>query len=1781
MSKQIDNRVVQLELDNDDFESNAQQSIKTLEELEKSLQLENGADGLQNIQNEGRKFNLNGVTTAIQGAIGHFSALEVAGITAVSNLTNKAVDAGERLVKSLSIDQVTAGWGKYEQKTASVQTLVNSTGKSVDEINGYLDRLMWYSDETSYSFTEMTAALAQMTSSGGDIDKLLPMIMGIANATAYAGKGAREFQSTIRNLGQSYQAGHLQLMDMKSLNIMGTSSKQLKETFISIGESLGKIKKGSVTLENFDTSLASKWADTEVMEKALSKFSELSEAAYKAVDAGEYETAAEAIEALSGNFDTLAVRAFQSAQEAKSFSEAIDATKDAVSSGWLATFETIFGNYEESKVMWTELANELWDVFASGAEYRNKVLEEWKEFGGRENLINSVKDIYNGIKSFIKPIHNAWEAIFPKYTKDTLLNITNALRKFSMKFRSYFEVIEEAAEEGKKAIEKVISPLTATQEKLDELANKVIRGDYGNGQARADKLREEGYSYELVQNKVNELLGASFRYEISEENITEATEASTEANKENTESTADKLRAMQDFSADEKKTQKKTKTRMENLQSTFKGLFAAIDIVKGALEAAGEALATVWGSAWTNVIDPLIGKFLELSGGVGEYVTQIRDSMKENDTFKKFFEPIGTTVAGWIETASKKVGEFWTALENSEAIAHLGEALGSLLEVIIELGGELLGDFGEGLGKLAENLGLSMPSTDDMTSWIDIVAESIATFIDKVVNHKEDIKNFFGIFTDTVVDNVTLVATSLSTLFNTAKDFTSKPFETINTFFTNIGETFSKIDFTKMFTDFGTSVTNSTEQIGEGIQALDMDKIMERLKQFGGGVILFEIIRVLEKFVNSFGNITKIPATIGGVLSEVQNTLIAYQTNLNAGNIKKVAEAIAILAGSIFLLSFVDDAALDKSTAALVTVILAMTLLVGAYTSLKKLSMLSITSKEVLKPFVEFLQGVKDALAKGIKIAAFGALAIGIGVGIVLLVKAIGELNKIDWAKEGKQVAASMGVLAALLIMLTFAATVFGYVASDNISIGGALVFVSIAAAILLLIQAIQSIVTLISKMEGYDPIGQLWNIVAMISVMIVAFGLAAGFGGNSEHLGKFAVAVLAMSVAINLIAVAMNSMAKLSAGQILLTGLVVISVIGLLIAMTIAMSTMSANNNDMIAAVYAIQQLAIALGIFAVALTVVGTFAPQIQAALAPLLLIMVALGAITALVALTGAGETLMAVGYSLAALGIGMLAVAAAAFVLGAALPVIVDGLIYLGEASKEHGEALAEGFKIMAIIIIAAFVAGLIASKSKIIEAVVSFIDGFVNKWLVWMQNSTPKILFSIFALIVAVLAFLNTVMPDVVDYVVQFIVTFMHSVAKVLREQAPAIFDAIVDILDAIWDMVVEFAALLFEKIPLGKGLADWIRGAKDIISNDAEEIGDGIMARFEQKYGETNENIRAQNKKTEWSWRQMTEGVKESNNEFDDDLSNHASNVSDSATLIGDSLNNINVDPTNLDQLTTYFNGQFLENNDLSSELGNMWTANTDAMNTAYNTGAEETVHISEEMAENAEKPVLNLTQRMPQHGANIALGLAEGVNDNADEAIAAVAGLVQRMNEKWAELQMEHSPSRVWFDFGKFLMIGLSNGIKKFTDVVVNTTLDSGNSMNFAMAGAMSQIQDTMNSNLDVSPTIRPVLDSSGIESGAGMINDIFASNRNASLYVGNIMTKDMRVAQQINDTMDARIGELKGLMRMQYEKEMDFRVEVPVNIDGRETARVIAPYARSELTRLDRNENRRNGRV
>lgn len=528
MSEPVDNRIVQLLFDNNKFASGIKDSLQKLSSFNSALDNIGDNDALDKIDRSVNKLNFNGLLSSVQTVADKFSVLGIMGVTALQNITNKAIDTGERLIKSLSIDQITSGMTKYEQKTGNVQTIMNATGDSIDKVNGYLEKLQWFSDETSYGFTDMTSALATMTAAGGDVEKLIPMITGIANSVAFAGKGAAEFSRVMYNLNQSYSQGYLSLMDYKSVQNASATSKQLSQSLINAAKALGMLdekgrtlkEKGGkgtlVTIENIAQTLNEKWATSEVMEKAFGEWSKFSEAVYEAVQSGEYETAADAISAMANGFSEISVKGFKAAQEAKTFNEVIDYTKDAVSSGWSQTFEKIFGNYKQAKKLWTELADYFYEIFVVPGEERNTILDTWLELGGRNSLVTAFTRSMNNIVAAIDLVKGSFHDIFPKVTGGRLYEWTNSLKDFagnlqlsartSEKFGRVFKGVFAAADIFLELIRSVVRVLGDFSPKMKTFASRFLDGSASLGdlivQIR-DYIKENDVFYNSIKKVID------------------------------------------------------------------------------------------------------------------------------------------------------------------------------------------------------------------------------------------------------------------------------------------------------------------------------------------------------------------------------------------------------------------------------------------------------------------------------------------------------------------------------------------------------------------------------------------------------------------------------------------------------------------------------------------------------------------------------------------------------------------------------------------------------------------------------------------------------------------------------------------------------------------------------------------------------------------------------------------------------------------------------------------------------------------------------------------------------------------------------------------------------------------------------------------------------------------------------------------------------------------------------------------------------------------------------
>lgn len=447
MASSIDNRVAQLTLENKQFEAAAAQSLKTVNKLDDAFKMADGVKGMKDLGDATKSVNVEGLLNSANKVRVQFVAMEEAARQLIRSVTHDIYQQGKSMVKSLTIDQVTSGWNKYTEKLSAVTTLMNATGKDLDTVNGYFDRLMWFSDETSYSFTEMGNALQTMVSAGGDVEDIIPLVQGVANATAFAGKGANEFSRVMYNINQAYSKGFLTTEDWSSVALAGVNSKALIQSLIDAGKATGALNKEGKTakntlvdITNFASTLSEKWINKDVMAKAFGSFNEMTQKAYEMVQAGEVETASEAYEILAKRYDNVALKAARAAQESKSLKDSIDATKDAVATQWMQTFEHIFGNKDQAVALWTSVTQELWEIFASGAVARNEVLKDWAQGTattireglqtGREALFEGIGSFYNNIKRLVTTTKTLWRDFFPATTADRLIYLTYKFRDF-------------------------------------------------------------------------------------------------------------------------------------------------------------------------------------------------------------------------------------------------------------------------------------------------------------------------------------------------------------------------------------------------------------------------------------------------------------------------------------------------------------------------------------------------------------------------------------------------------------------------------------------------------------------------------------------------------------------------------------------------------------------------------------------------------------------------------------------------------------------------------------------------------------------------------------------------------------------------------------------------------------------------------------------------------------------------------------------------------------------------------------------------------------------------------------------------------------------------------------------------------------------------------------------------------------------------------------------------------------------------------------------------------
>lgn len=1086
MSQEVDERVVEMRFDNAQFEKNVHQTMQSLEKLNDSLRLDGAEKGFEKIGDASAKVDFDEMQGALDNLSGKFSAVEVMGVAALSHITRQAIDTGERLVKSLSLDQVTSGWNKYAQKTASVQTIMNATGKSIAKVNGYLSKLMWFSDETSYSFTDMTQSLGQLTASGGDIEKVIPMIMGMANATAYAGKGASEFSRVIYNLNQSYSQGYLSLMDWKSVELAGVATAELKKQIIETGVALGKIKEGDVTVGTFSSTLSKKWADKEVMETAFGKFAEFSEAVKKMVDANPGMLASQAIDALADKYDEVTVKAFKAAQEAKSFSEAVDATKDAVSSGWMETFDILFGNYEEAKGFWSDLAEEFWNMFAGGAAGRNNWLKSAFDSGldqllGTEGF-GDAGDNYTSLLQ--KALVN--QGLLSEEGIEEAGSFQKALEESGVTAQQLYEVLGEAAEHYHQRAamsDEELNKLGFDRDKVDALANAYdsLAEQIQNGSVNLDDLagkmnqlsgREHFFNGILnVLEGINSVL-SPIRDGFGDVFMTDGSPLY------NFLKGFDELTGKMALSEE----------TAEKVQKVFTGVFRVLSIGLKGVKTVGKTAFMILGKL-LGLLSPMGDLLLNIGSCIGNLLTWVDESLGQAESLSDVLgilvgavaalvSPIADVVKGVktlvlggnMEEAKKQFGAFGIVVDAAGSVldkfkigsVSAGNVIGTAFQL---LGGILLGAF-EGMGALIGRAFNGFKGAGDTVSeFADSKVPLLENIRDVVLSLPEKAEKALADFGGTLTGIMSNISGACRNALSAVKDFFNLQ---------------DGVDLYRL------------------LALIDVGALAAAI--YGATVLLK---KASDNFKKTLAN--PIGDFFNSLTGAVNTWTKANTTNNLATAAKAIATAVALISGSMYLLAKINDP--TRAVQALASVISELFSMVVA---LKVLAATDLT---------------------GLDTAKLIGTVVAISIGMAALTNTVAKLGKMDAAQAEKSVEA-VGHIAAMLAGMT------GLLALFNKQLGGvkgAGGFVAAAAAVDMIALALIPLAKAEANGLDIDGAVEAINGVAIaMSILTVAAGFAQKLAGKADvstldKIIKYLVKLGGMLVAIN----AMGTALLMAAGAV------------------------------------------------------------------------------------------------------------------------------------------------------------------------------------------------------------------------------------------------------------------------------------------------------------------------------------------------------------------------------------------------------------------------------------------------------------------------------------------------------------------------------------------------------------------------------------------------------------------------------------------------------------------------
>ena len=1181
MSREVDQRVVEMQFNNAQFERNTKQSLGTIEKLKAALKFDDAGKSLSGLTKAANKVDLTPVGDEVEGINLRFKALDVVAMTVISRITSGALNMGKRLATALTIDPVKSGLAEYETQINSVQTILANTqkeGTNLAQVNAALDELNRYADMTIYNFTEMTRNIGTFTAAGVKLDTSVQAIKGIANLAAISGSTSMQASTAMYQLSQALAAGTVKLMDWNSVVNAGMGGQvfqdALKETARVHGVAIDEMiaKEGS-----FRETLQHGWLTASILTETLAKFTgDLSEEELRAIGYTEDQIAA---------IIKMGQTASDAATKVKTFTQLIDTLKEAVQSGWTQSWEYIIGDFEEAKALWTEISDRLQAVIGASADARNALLEGGLASGFTQFINKGVTDSSSLLLDMLAEIGKTQGAITDEQIEEAG-GLSNTFKEGWLSADMMAEAllaVEKRTSELSAMSDEQLDNLGISRDKVDELKKSYdgLLKEIESGNIDLDefieKINRPSGRDNLIQSLFNvmdsfgKLIGTikgAFD-EVFPPMTAETLYAITESVRDFTsnliisDDTADKLRR------------------------TFKGLFSIAKIGVNVIGTLARSVGnTVRAIGNLGVIHGAADQFLTITSAVGDFLSMVEEATRGVTRIGDGFSNAADKMSGVREVFS----EIKDVIETKFNVPEFETPVKSLAANFTSI------------SKSVKNFGFS---------------DSVVTSLEKLIT----------LLSTSGVSAFTLFSTAVGAAFYVIRDICLN----ITEFIPKVVEAILTLPKTasRAFSDFASGVEEGAKRsismlgqlfaplaklrdlIVEGFNSTTGLDIYRILSLIDVG-LLSATIAMLANSTNTLTDVFKDPVTkaldsISGAFNSISGAVKSWQRQNTIKSIQYVAVAMLALSGALFIMSKIDLVDMAAGLGAIVVMTATLVVAMGKFRksladiSTGKLVGLAIVMTSIAGGAIMLANAIgklMDAIKpSGNEDLASNVLIFAAAVsGLTVLMMAVGKLSQMMSGIEAGVILSTSVMIASLGMSLkVMTSAVEGLASIDTGLIPGLLTALSLLAMLTYVVNTVDFsklgvvsglgliglatslyiVAEAVEKLSGIDD-----SLAAgVMSVVASIFSMATAAKAMSGLKFGSGAAMVAMAASLLVLYKAIKQYAKLKPEEFAKGGLMVAAA---LTALTVAAVALGTNQGGILSASVGLIAMGAALSVVA-----------------------------------------------------------------------------------------------------------------------------------------------------------------------------------------------------------------------------------------------------------------------------------------------------------------------------------------------------------------------------------------------------------------------------------------------------------------------------------------------------------------------------------------------------------------------------------------------------------------------